>query len=281
MLSSHLVGVLLALSSAITFGSSDFYGGLATRRSNQYQVLAIATFVGIIVMAALAWLFGEGLPGPGVLLWAGLGGISGALGLAALYYGLSRGNAAIVSPVSGVVSASLPVIFGAFTAGLPNQFQLAGFILALPGIWLVTLSPESKREIARSGFLLGLLSGIAFGLFFIFIGQIEKGAIFTPLAVAKAASWVVAMVMLGVTHNRLPSFKANPLAVFSGVIDPLANAMYLLATHFTRLDVAAVLTSLYPAGTVFLSRLIIKEQITRPQWMGVGLCLVAIILITL
>lgn len=281
MLSPHIIGVFLALSSALSFGCSDFLGGLASRRSSHYQVLALSTFVSIFVMAAMAWLFGEALPGRMVFFWAGLGGIFGSLGLGALFRGLASGNAAIVSPVAGVVSASLPVIFGGITAGLPHPSQFAGFIVALPAIWLVTLTPGLKRETNRTGFLLGLFSGLNFGLFFICLGQMEKGAIFMPAAIAKVTSWLVAMLLLGFTRRRLPSFSRNPLAILAGVIDPLANAMYIFSTHFTRLDVAAVLSSLYPASTVFLSRLIMKEQISTPQWLGVGLCLVAIVLITL
>lgn len=281
MITSHLIGVFYALSSALVFGASDFCGGMASRRINQYQVLVISSFVSIFVMAALALVWKEDLPSISGVLWGSLGGAAGVLGLVALYGGLASGNAAIVSPVSGVVSASLPVIFAILTKGLPGISQLAGFAIALPGIWLVTLTTPTERDKSTRGVVLGILAGVGFGFFFIFVSRVEKEGVFIPLAIAKMSSWLVAFMLLTVKKHKVPSIKGNWLAVLTGIIDPIANALFVLANHYTRLDVAAVLSSLYPAGTVFLSRLILKEQISRLQWIGVMLCLVAIVLITM
>ena len=281
MPSSHLVGVALALSSSVFYGSADFFGGLASRRNSPYQVLALAGSIGMIAMTGLALLWGEGWPSLRAVLFAASGGVVGTLGLIPLYRGIARGHTAVVSPVAGVIGAAIPVAFAAFTAGWPAPIQMAGFAVAIPGIWLVTLTSSAKEEEPHNGFLLGTLAGISFGVYFIIIAQIGKGAVFGPLAVAKVSSCLLAVGLLAATGTRLPSFTGNPAAILAGVFDPVANAFYLISTAYTRMDVAVVLASLYPMGTVFLSRLVLKEHISRLQWAGVALCLAAIALITL
>jgi len=266
MIPSQLIGAFLALCSALVYGGADFTGGVATRRSHQYQVLVISSVISIIAMAGLALIWQEKWPTTQTLLWTSLAGICGALGLAALYRGLSYGNAAIVSPVSGVVAAALPVLFAALTTGLPNLFQLAGFGLAVPGIWMVSFSKAVLREKTRLDFLLGLYAGLGFGSFFIFLARAGREAVFGPLAIEKSASFLLGLALLLFSRMRLPSLKGNPVALLAGALDSLANGLYLLANRYTRLDIAAVLTSLYPAGTVFLSRWIMKESISRTQW---------------
>ena len=281
MPSSHSFGVLFALVSALLFGAGDFGGGFASRRSNQFQVLALAAVASVTILGAFLLLSGESLPTPRSSLWAALAGIAGALGLAALYRALSSGDAALVAPTAGVIGAALPVVFGAFTEGLPTAAQLAGFLTAVLGIWFVTRSSSTSRGETPQGLVLAALAGVAFGAFFILIAQVDSGALFAPLLVAKIASLCVALVFLKLSGIPLPSLKSSPVALFAGILDAAANASYLLARQFTRLDVATVLASLYPAATVFLAFVILKEEISHVQWIGVALCLIAITLIVL
>ncbi len=271
----------MALSAACFYGSADFYGGLASRRISAYQVMVITALIGLLMMAALGVLWGEGWPSLRAVFWAASGGIVGTLGLIALYRGLVSGHAATVSPISGVVGASILVLFGTLTAGLPGVVRMAGFALAVPGIWLVTLAPSVKQEESRSGFLLGVIAGIFFGIYFVCIAHIGRGEVFGPLAVSKVAAGLLALLLVCVARHGLPSFRGNPAAILAGALDPLANALFLISSSYTRIDVAAVLASLAPAGTVLLSRLVLKEQISHLQWLGVALCLGAIALITL
>jgi drug/metabolite transporter (DMT)-like permease len=281
MLSSHLLGVLLALSAAGFYGSADFYGGLASRRISPYQVMVITSLIGLLLMAALGVLWGESWPSSRAMFWATSGGIVGTLGLIALYRGLVSGNAATVSPISGVIGAAIPVVFGTLTAGLPGIIRLAGFAVAVPGIWLVTLAPSVKQGESRNGFWLGAVAGMCFGIYFVCIAHIGRGEVFGPLAVSKAAAGLLALLLVSVARHDWPSFRGNPAALLAGALDPLANALFLMSSHYTRIDVTAVLASLYPAGTVLLSWLVLKEPISRMQWLGVALCLGAIVLITL
>ena len=292
-MAAQLVGVILALSSALVYGSADFFGGLATRRQHPYAVLVLTSLIGTACMVILAFLFGEHIPSPKGIFWGGVAGISGLFGLVLLYYGLAKGNTAVVSPISGVVAACLPVLYSAFLYSLPSPIQIAGFILAVPGIVLVTQIKSPKQSAlpnlrhlwlrARESLVdagIGSLAGLFFGVFFICLSQLKEGSVFGPLAFAKLSSCLVGLVLALLTRVKLTNWQNNLAIIPAGLFDPIANALYLLATRYTRLDVAVVLTSLYPAGTVFLSFIYLKEPITGLQWIGVAFCLLSIMLIT-
>jgi drug/metabolite transporter (DMT)-like permease len=276
---SNLLGVLFALTSAAVWGGGDFSGGQATRKSHQYQVLLLAALSGIVVLVISALVRGESLPTGRSVLWGAMAGGAGALGMAALYKALSMGNTASVAPTSAITCAMLPVLYGILTAGLPKPVQLVGFALAFIGIWLLSKSPKAGDKTFREGILLALLSGIGFGGFFIFISMVEKGQVFTPVLIARTVTLVIAFIMLRLNHIPNPGITSNPLALLAGVLDTGGNIFYLLATNFTRLDVAALLSSFYPAGTVLLAGLILKEKVSTTQWAGMILCLLALILI--
>ena len=280
MLSADLLGILFGLTSAVVWGVGDFSGGFATRRSNQFHVLALSALSGIVILLVFAVLRDESLPSLNSTLWAMLAGAAGALGLAALYRALSLGQAASVAPTAGVIGAALPVGFSAFTEGPPSIERLIGFALAFLGIWLVSQTSLQDRGVSRQGFVLACVAGVGFGGFYIFIAQVERGLIFTPLIVSRGITFCTAILLL--RFRRLPwiSLTSNPMAFVAGVLDAGGNVFYLLAKQFTRLDVAAVLSSFYPASTVLLAYLVLKETMTRTQWLGVALCLGAIALIT-
>jgi drug/metabolite transporter (DMT)-like permease len=279
MLSSHLIGVLLALTSAVVWGAGDFSGGVATRRTNQFQVLAVSALSGLAILTVLALVRSEAVPTPAGSLWAAGAGIAGAVGIAALYYGLSLGRAAVVAPTTAIVSIVLPVIFSIFTEGFPNLSTMLGFGLGMAGIWLVARSPSESSAASRRGLLVALLAGSGFGSFFILIAQVEPGAIFAPLVVSKAAALALALVLLRLRRETLPSLVQNPIALLAGTLDAGGNVFFLLARQFTRLDVASVLASMYATTTVILARLVLKERTSSTQWLGVVLCMIAIGLI--
>jgi drug/metabolite transporter (DMT)-like permease len=284
MPADDLAGMALALLSAAVWGAGDFSGGAATRRSGPFQVLVLSALSGIAGLALVALLRGERLPTPGGALWAGLAGLAGGLALACLYRALAMGPSASVAPTSAVIGAALPVIFGIFTGGLPGVQRLAGFGLALAGIWLVSqgaaAGTEAQQAHARRAFLLACLAGLGFGAFFILIAQGEPDLVFTPLIVARGVIFAAALGLLRANRQALAGPASNPLALLAGLLDAGGNVLFLLARQFTRLDVAAVLSSMYPASTVLLSSLLFKEAISRRQWLGVALCLAAIGLIT-
>ncbi len=281
MLSGDMLGVLFALISAVVWGGGDFSGGFATRRSSQFHVLALSAFSGIIILLVFAVLRGESPPSLNSTLWAMSAGAAGALGLAALYQALSRGHAASVAPTAAVIGAALPVGFTIFTRGLPTIERLMGFALAFLGIWLVSQTSSRDSGVSRQDFVLACVAGVGFGGFFILIAQVQPGLVFTPLIVSRGITFCTALLLLRLRRLPWVPLTYNPVAFIAGVLDAGGNVFYLLAKQFTRLDVAAVLSSLYPASTVLLACLVLKEGVTRAQWLGLALCLAAIALITI
>ena len=279
-LSANLLGIFLALTSALVWGSGDFSGGLATRRNHQFHVLALSTLSGIVVLLVFAGLWREALPSLRSDIYAMLAGVCGALGIAALYRALSLGNTAIVAPTAAVIGAALPVGFGILTAGMPAALRLVGFVLAFLGIWLVSQSSTPRKVVLQRGFALACLAGISFGGFFILIAQVEAGKVFTPLVVSRCMEFATALVLLRLYRMPMPALNSNPTALLAGALDVGGNIFYLLAKQYTRLEVAAVLASLYPVTTVLLANLVLKEKVLPSQWLGVGVCLAAIALIT-
>lgn len=278
---TSLLGILFALSSAFIWGAGDFTGGFATRRSSQFQVLAVSALSGLLILIAPALALREPFPAARDFLYATLGGTSGAVGIAILYRALSTGHAASVAPTAAVTSAAIPVLFSAVTQGLPAPLQFLGFGLAATGIWLLSAEGGSAGRMSRGDILTASLSGVGFGFFFIFLGLLESGSVFTPIIVARSATLSVGLLLLGVYRQPLPSLRANPFALLAGVLDAGGNFFYVLASQYARLDIAAVLSSLYPASTVILAAVVLKQAVSPRQWFAVLVCLAAIVLITM
>jgi drug/metabolite transporter (DMT)-like permease len=270
------LGILLALISALVWGSGDFAGGVATRRSNQFQVLALSAFSGVVMLTILA-LARESWPSASILAWAAVAGLGTTVGIASLYQGLAVGSAAIVAPIAAVVTAIIPAIFTALDVGLPDASQSLGFVAALAGIWLVTRGPANEPH-SRAGAKLGVLAGMGFGAFLTLIAQAGEGGVFAPLAVARTVTVVAALLLLRSRGIPVPAPASNHMALVAGVLDAGGNVFFVMAQQHIRLDVAAVLSSLYPVATVALARVVWGEKVTVSQWAGITTCLVAVAL---
>lgn len=275
-----LLGILFALISAASWGGGDYSGGRAARRHHALQVVILSVLASLALLLFLALLKREFSMTLESIGWAAAAGASGVLGTALLYRGLARGNAAAVAPTAAVVGAAVPVLFAAASQGLPGTTALAGFATGLVGIALVSAAPAGRaggiREIS-----LAVLSGLGFGGFFVFISLGQDGQLFAPLVIAKLASLGVAYILLRGQRLPLPVINSNPAALLAGALDVGGNVFFLLARQLTRLDVAAVLASMYPAMTVLLARRMLHEHVSPVQWLGMGLCLLAIALIAL
>jgi len=280
-MSSELAAILLGLVSAASWGAADFSGGVATRRTNVYTVIIFSQLVGIVILIGLAVLLSAHLPASGDIILGSIAGISGAIGLIFLYRGLAGGSMAIVAPIAALVTAIIPVFFGIINEGLPSAIQFLGFILALTGVWLLSRT-GSKSKINVREITYPLIAGFFFGLFFILIDQLSGNAILWPLAAARIASVIVIIVIaLTMRVRELPAVSQFPIIALAGLLDVGGNVFFALATTFGRLDIAAVLASLYPASTVLLAYTILKERLTIWQWFGISLALIAVVLISL
>lgn len=278
---SNFIGIILSLFSATVWGASDFFGGISTRKHNQYAVLVFSGLAGILVIFACYLIWPEPFPRWPEAIWAVLAGTSGVIGLGALYYGLSMGHSATVAPTAAVIGAALPVVYGIFIDGLPNSLKLGGFILAFLGIWFVSSGTGAEKTITKRSILLAVIAGIAFGLFFIFISLCSDSLTFTPLIISRSTFITITGILLLVKRGDIGRTVASPIVWLTGIFDAGGNTLYMLARQFTRMDVAVVLSSIYPAITVVLSMVFLKEQISRMQWLGVSLCLIAVLLISM
>jgi drug/metabolite transporter (DMT)-like permease len=288
MPSASLASVMLSLASAVSWGAGDFSGGIAAKKTNVFFVVAVAHGTGLVLVLLLAVLMREQIPSTKILLWGAAAGIAGAVGLASLYRGLAIGKMGVVGPVAGVITAALPVIYGASTQGLPKTLQLCGFALAFVGIVLVS-KPE-KTEGVPPGLWLAMLAGVGFGMFLIFIQQAGTSSVYWPLASARTVSLFLMLLALAFSKANGPMSseqktarklerKLWPIMIFAGAMDTLGNALFMMATQTGRLDVAAVLSSLYPATTVLLARFLLQERVSAIQNVGMVAAIASIPLI--
>lgn len=278
MNSGTLTGAGLSLGAAVVWGGGDFAGGIAAKRASVFRVVAGAHACGLLLMLLLVWITAEPLPPRSTLLWGAAAGITGGLGIAALYRALSIGRMGIVAPVASVITAVLPVLVGMNSEGMPDRIQLAGFVLALASIWLIA-RPDGEIDNHR-GLGLAVLAGVMFGLFLIASKQAGHRGVFWPLVAARSASTVFMLLIVAFSAaDKRPLRPALVPILFSGILDTCANALFIAATQHGRLDVTAVLSSLYPASTVILARIFLKERISATQNAGIVGALISVALI--
>lgn len=281
------MGVVLAITSALGFGMSDFVAGLLSRRSAAVAVAAFAQTAATLVVLSLApFVEAPDLTG-GALAWGALSGVGSGLGTAFLYRGLGAGRMSVVAPVSAVGAAVLPVLVGLAMGERPSWLAASGIVIAVPAIWLVSTSSEPPREAASAqpsrlaaGVVDGLLAGAGFALLFIALDRVPEGTGLWPVGLGQAVS-IVAVLCLAIpgrTSLRLHARGIGGAAVV-GVLGAAGTLLYMFATRQQLLAIAAVLTSLYPAVTILLARLLLREYITPPQILGLGCAAAAVSLI--
>ncbi len=276
-----IASVSLSLASALSWGGGDFSGGLASKKVNTFQVVAVAHGTGLVLVTALAFLRHESFPGAHAMLWGAMAGIAGAIGLAALYRGLAVGKMGIVAPIAAVLTAALPVVYGISLEGAPKPIQLAGFALATVAI--VLISKPEREEGMPKGLGLAILAGLGFGGFLICINRAGNTTVFWPLVAARVVSLAFMLLLILFTGREQVkaalSGKLWMLMMIAGALDTAGNALFVFATQVGRLDVAAVLSSLYPASTVLLARFVLHERMSAAQNGGMIAALVSIPLI--
>ncbi len=280
MNSGTLLAAGLSLGAAAVWGGGDFAGGLAAKRANVFRVVALAHAFGFLFMLLLALLAREPIPPRVDLLWGAVAGVVGAFGIAALYKALAVGRMGVIAPVASVVTGILPVLVGMRTEGIPDRLQLTGFALALVSIWLIA-RPDGEIDSHR-GLGLAVLAGVSFGLFLIAGKQAGHHGVFWPMVAARSASTILMLAIVALSPgDGRPLRGVLPVILLSGLGDSAGNALFIAATRHGRLDVAGVLSSLYPASTVILARVLLKEKISPMQSTGIAGALLAVALISL
>ena len=268
----------LSLASAACWGTGDFSGGMGAKGSNAFGVVVVAHSAGLVSMLLLALATGEPFPSHTTMFWGAMAGFVGGLGLVSLYRALAIGQMGINAPVAAVITGALPVLYGIWKEGYPAPIQFAGFGLALVAIWLIAL-PSGGVGRPR-GLGLAICAGIGFGGYLICSRQAATEAVFWPLVAARTASVLEMLVIVVVARQAwTPSRRLLPWMICAGIFDSLGNMFFMFAVRHGRLDVATVLSSLYPASTVLLARVLLKEKLSRLQASGMLAALVAVPLI--
>jgi drug/metabolite transporter (DMT)-like permease len=278
------VAVVLALASAVVYGAADFLGGLASRKTSVFGVVALSQLVGLAaLLALLPWLGGP--VGADDLAWGAAAGLAGAAGLVLFFRTLARGVMSVIAPVTAVTAAAVPVLVGLLGGDRIGPWAAAGIILALAAVVLVSAEGGlSALRTARPATLApALAAGSAFGLFFVLLDRTSGDSGLTPLVTARLASvGLVVVLALAARQSVRVTRPALPLVAVSGVGDMTANALFLLATQADgQLAITGVLASLYPVSTVVLAQLLLRERLVGAQVAGLGTAVAAVVLITL
>ncbi|HEX2420208.1 MAG TPA: EamA family transporter [Acidimicrobiia bacterium] len=272
------MSALLALLASLIYGAADFYGGVASRRMSTIAVVFWSQLVGLAFALAASLLFTATSLQTSDLIWGAVAGIVGTGGIYALYQGLARGRMSVVSPIAALLSALIPLGLGLGLGERPRPLEWVGVLLALPAIWLVSSGVSEDKE-SNGGLGYGILAGLGFGLYFVFLAQTTDGAGFWPLVASRTASVVVMAGMLWARRVTRPLAGTRLLVALVGIGDIAANVFLLLAFRAGLLTLVAVLASLYPAITVLLAVLILKEPVAWRQRIGLVLALAAVALI--
>lgn len=294
-----MTAVLLALLSAVAYGASDFLSGVASRLTHYVRV-SLLTQLSMTAATWIAVLLAGGASTSGAVTWGLIAGIGSSAGTLLLYRGLGAGQMNVVAPLSAATAAVLPVLAGLAGGERPSWMVLAGVVVLLPAIWLVSSAPSEGEDSGRfaDGALDGLLAGVGFALSFVALDRAPSGSGLWPAAYAQLAAGVVIAVMALLLRRRSRTVvergrdepvdgerwmprRAAIAAVVSGLLGAVAVGAFLLSTSAGLLVVASVLTALYPAVTVLLARAVFAERTAPTQLGGLMLAGVGVVLVVM
>lgn len=279
-----MLSILYGIASALSWGAGDFAGGLSSRKVGAYRAVFYADFFGLLLLFAAYFIYPETLPATRVIWLSSIGGALGSIGLLVLYYSLTKGLMSIAAPVSALFAAILPLIVGSIAEGLPGPLQLLGFVFALAAVWLISQGDGSFHIGRFSDLRLPILAGLGFGCYFIFLHSATQDTTSTlwTMIISRVAGTLLVLAFVFVRREPLGVPRgAWSVVLINATLDLGGNFFYILASKAGRLDIAAVLSSLYPGATVVLAWLLLKEHISRWQIVGILLALGAIVLFTL
>ncbi|HEY5270977.1 MAG TPA: EamA family transporter [Anaerolineales bacterium] len=278
-----MISILFGLTSALSWGAADFCGGLASRKAKAYQAVLLGEAAGLVLLLVAALFFGEPPLSWSAWLMCTIAGAMGVLGLLLFFQSLTKGQMTIAAPVSALTATILPVIVGSLLEKFPGGLTFAGFTLALVAIWFISQpdgGPKSLR-VRLADLALPLIAGATFGVYLVLIEQGSQDHLLWPMIASRTAGTLTMLLYALIGRKQfLPQGKAWPFIILNGLLDITGNGLYILAGQAGRMDVAAVLASLYPASTVVLAGLFLHERLSRLQLAGILAALAAIVLMT-
>lgn len=276
--------VLLALTAAVSWGTGDFLGGVASRRGGRVNavtiVIQLAGFVTILPVA----LFTGGRLTVADSAWSTIAGIGSGLALYMLYLGFTKSHTGVVSPIAAIGTAAIPVLFGLATGETLSSFQAVGVPLGLVAIWLVS-RPNTSDDLgdlrSGAGVIYGVAAGLSFALMFIALDQLTPGSGAWGVIPVRLGGAATVLVVSGL--RRLPAVPLTGVwlpILGSGFLGSMGNLAFIVATRSGHLSIVAVVSSLFPAGTVILAYLFLQERLSRVQLVGVAAALAAVGLVS-
>jgi drug/metabolite transporter (DMT)-like permease len=274
------------LISATAWGGSDFVGGVGARRAPALLVVGSGHLVSLLVLLALCRGMHVAVPGHADLAYAALGGFEGSLALALFYRAPAMGTMGLTAALTGLLTALVPVVFSLLHDGLPTPLACMGLAAGCVAIWLITHSPSPKgsgtkaKPTPPAALLLGALAGVGFGTQLIHFqnGERRRHSVGHDLSARCGRCGTAAVFCHDAPKALWRGFWLTGIA--AGTLDTLGNLFYIQATRFGRLDVAALICSLYPAGTILLAAMVLRERPTRRQMAGIGIALAAVVLLS-
>lgn len=278
-----MLSVIFGLSSALSWGGGDFMGGLASRKVGAYRAVMYAEAIGLLALFGAAIFMPEPMLPWYKILMALIGGAIGSFGLLVLYHAIATRHMSIAMPVSALLAAAIPVIVGVFLEGFPPVTKFVGFACALAAVWMVAQDDSEKTQLMRlSDLRMPLFAGFCFGLYFVIMHQAGDETLIWPMISSRSGGTLILLAFMLVRRESWAiAAPAWPLLIMNAVLDVGGNTFYILAGQSGRLDVAAVLSSLYPGVTVLLAGIVLKERINLLQGLGILAALAAIVLMTI
>jgi len=271
-----------SVTAVFLWGASDFSGGFGARRANTFVLTAFSHLCAFVLMLAIA-LFDSGpFPNRASILWAMTAGAIGGFSIAIFYRALASGQMGLAAPVGALLGAAIPTLVDIALEGAPSRWSILGFAFAILALWLITRPDPSGNNDASGrphGVAAAALSGVGFAGFYLCIHQ-ATGSPTWVAAISRIGSFAATMIAILVTRAPLKLDRTPAiLGAFAGSLDIIACALFIFASEHGRLDEAVVITSLYPAVTVLLARIVLKEHFSRWKFIGLLAALVAVPLI--
>lgn len=290
---------LFALAAAVLWGGGDFSGGMGAKHAggamgSALRVILVSHATSFTALLLIVWFRGDAFPHGAPLFWGIGAGVAGGLSLMCFYVALSRGAMGASAAVSGLLAAAIPAAVSAIAEGSPGPLRIFGFLVAGAAIWLIAAGENAEAKPASTGTIwLATAAGIGFGVYFVALRMAGAAGVFWPMATARIGSLsTCSLVLIATTlatkseaESRPTTARLNRAAVSwaltTALLDTSGNLFFIAATRAGRLDVAAVLASLYPASTILLAAWMLRERPTRRQGIGMAVAAAAVIMITL
>lgn len=279
-----MVSALFGISTALCWGVADFIGGSSSRRAGAYWMTLGMIACGLLLLLPIAIFQQEAQITWSRWLICMLAGGADALGILLLYQAMTSGRISLAAPVSALATAALPIFFSMLTLGIPDLKIVTGLLLALAAVWLLFQRAESSSDkpVRFADLCLPLLSGTFLGLFLILMHTGSSDGLLWPTIAVRCGSIAILLPLPLIFRSKIQKPVELPwrLIALSALLDIGGIFFFILAGQTGRLDVAAVLSALYPGATVFMAWLLLKEKLSRPQFAGIMVALIAILLLT-